>query len=120
MVKILVTDDSAFMRRILINALKKENYNDIIEGEDGTDAVALYEKEKPDLVLLDIVMKNMEGIEALKKIIEMDPNAKVAMITAVGQEQMVREAMSSGARDYIVKPFDSAKVIETVQKILNE
>ena len=118
MVKILVVDDSAFMRKILINTLKKEDYNDIVEGENGVEAVEKYKSEKPDLVLLDVVMEKKEGIDALKEIMAIDVTAKVIMVTAVGQEQMVREAMSSGAKGYIVKPFNAEKVIETVKELL--
>ena len=118
MAKILVVDDSAFMRKILINTLKKEGYTEIIEGENGIEAVDKYKAEKPALVLLDVVMEKKEGIDALKEIVAADPAAKVVMVTAVGQEQMVQEAMASGAKGYIVKPFDAAKVIETVKGLV--
>lgn len=118
MAKILVVDDSAFMRKILITTLKKEGYENIVEGENGIEAVEKYKTESPDLVLLDVVMEKKEGIDALKEIMAADASAKVVMVTAVGQEQMVREAMSSGAKGYIVKPFNTEKVIETVNGIL--
>lgn len=118
MAKILVVDDSAFMRKILISTLKKEGYEDIVEGENGVEAVEKFKSDKPDLVLLDVVMEKKEGIDALKEIIAADATAKVVMVTAVGQEQMVREAMSSGAKGYIVKPFNADKVAETVNGIL--
>ena len=118
MAKILIVDDSSFMRTLLKNTLKKANIASFAEAENGKDAIDKFKKEKPDLVLLDIIMEKKDGVEALKAIKKVSPKAKVIMITAVGQEQMVREAMKSGAEDYIVKPFNSAKVVATVKKAL--
>lgn len=118
MAKILLADDSAFMRKILINILNKEGHKDIIETENGEEAVAKFKKEKPDLVLLDIIMEKKDGIEALKDIMKADKDAKVVMVSAVGQEQMVKEAVTAGAQDFIVKPFNAEKVVETVKKML--
>ncbi len=116
--KILIVDDSTFMRKILINILLKMGYTEIIEAEDGNVAVTKYKAEKPALVLLDIIMENKDGIEALREIMASDKKAKVVMVSAVGQEQMVKEAMDLGAEDFIVKPFNASKVEETVRKIL--
>ena len=118
MPKILLADDSAFMRKILTNILTKEGYKDIIETEDDAAAVEKYKSEKPALVLLDIIMEKKDGIQALKEIMASDKKAKVVMVSAVGQEQMVKDAIKSGAHDFIVKPFDSKKVVDTVKKIL--
>ena len=118
MTKILLSDDSAFMRKILTNILNKEGYKDIIETVDGVEAVEKYKAEKPALVLLDIIMERKDGMQTLKEIMAYDKKAKVVMVSAVGQEQMVKEAIKSGAQDFIVKPFDSKKVIDTVKKIL--
>lgn len=118
MAKIMVADDSAFMRKIVINILSKEGYKDIVEAANGEETVEKFNSEKPDLVLLDIIMEKKDGIEAMKDIMAADGNAKVVMVSAVGQEQMVKEAMKLGAQDFIVKPFDEKKVAETVKKVL--
>ncbi len=118
MAKVLVADDSAFMRKILKNILVKAGHTDVVETADGEETVKKYNSEKPDLVLLDIIMEKKDGIEALKEIKAKDKGAKVVMVSAVGQEQMVKEAMELGANDFIVKPFDSSKVADTVKKVL--
>lgn len=116
--KILVVDDSTFMRKILMNILTKMGYTDIIEASDGDEAVQKYKVEKPALVLLDIIMEKKDGIEVLREVMASDKKAKIVMVSAVGQEQMVKEAMDIGAADFIVKPFNASKVEETVKKLL--
>ena len=118
MAKIMIVDDAAFMRTLLKNILFPKGYEIAGEADNGAAAVEKYKELKPDLVTMDIVMPNVNGIEALKKIREMDPNARVIMCTAVGQENMVRAAILSGAKGYIVKPFQAPKVLEEVQKVL--
>jgi len=118
MAKVLIADDSAFMRKILINTLKKIGHTDIVEASDGEESVNKFKTDKPDLVLLDIIMEKKDGIEVLKEVKTANKDAKVIMVSAVGQEQMVKEAMSLGANDFIVKPFNSAKVEETIKKVL--
>ncbi|HMK47507.1 MAG TPA: response regulator [Methanocella sp.] len=118
MAKIMIVDDAAFMRTLLKNILFPKGYEIAGEADNGAAAVEKYKELKPDLVTMDIVMPNVNGIEALKKIREMDPNARVIMCTAVGQENMVRAAIMSGAKGYIVKPFQAPKVLEEVQKVL--
>ena len=118
MPRIMIVDDSAFMRKILTGILKKAGYKDIVEADDGKIAVETYAAGKPDLVLLDIVMQT-SGIDALKQIRASDPGAKVIMVTAVGQESMIDEAMEAGALAYIVKPFREDKVIEAVKGALS-
>ena len=118
MAKILMADDSSFMRKILINILTKNGYSEIIEVSNGEEAVEKYKAENPDLVLLDIVMDKMNGIDALKKIKEINSDAKVLMVSAVGQEQMVNDAKSAGAQDFIVKPFNNDQVAEKIKNIL--
>ena len=115
---ILIVDDAAFMRMVIKNILVKEGYEVVGEAADGKEAVALYNDLRPALVLLDITMPEMDGIEALKKIIAADPQAKVVMCSALGQSSMVIEAIQAGARDYIVKPFQPDRVIEAVSKAL--
>ena len=113
--KILIADDSQFMRHILKDMLNAAGYMDTVECADGNECLARFNAEKPDLVLLDIIMPDLDGIEVLKKI---GKSAKVVVISAVGQEKMIDQAKSLGALDYIVKPFDNVKVIEVVKKIL--
>lgn len=116
--KILIVDDAAFMRMMIKDTLKKNGYENLIEAADGELAVQAYKAEKPDLVIMDITMPNKNGLEALKEIKEWDSNAKIVMCSAMGQESMVVEAIRSGAKDFIVKPFKADRVIKTVQGIL--
>ncbi len=116
--KILIVDDAAFMRMMIKDTLKKNGYENLLEAADGEIAVQTYKAEKPDLVILDITMPNKNGLDALKEIRQMDPNAKIVMCSAMGQESMVVEAIRSGARDFIVKPFKAERVLKTVQGIL--
>lgn len=116
--KILIVDDAAFMRMMIKNSLTGKGYTNIIEAGDGKEAVDTYAAEKPDLVILDITMPNMDGIQALQAIRSADPNAKVVMCSAMGQESMVVDAIRYGALDFIVKPFKPDRILQTVEKIL--
>lgn len=116
--KIMIVDDAAFMRMMIKDTLLKNGYENIIEAADGEIAVQSYKAEKPDLTLMDITIPNKNGLEALKEIKEMDPSAKIVMCSAMGQESMVVEAIRSGAKDFIVKPFKAERVLKTVQGIL--
>lgn len=118
MAKILTVDDAAFMRKVIKDTLSKAGYTEIYEAEDGAMAVEKYNELKPDLVLMDITMPNMDGLEALKAIRGSDPNANVVMCSAMGQESMVMDAVRSGAKDFIVKPFKPDRVLKTVSTIL--
>ncbi|PKN81945.1 MAG: two-component system response regulator [Chloroflexi bacterium HGW-Chloroflexi-9] len=111
MATILIADDAAFMR-MKIAALIKGLGHTVVEASDGVEAVARYREQRPDAVLLDITMPNMDGLEALKEIMAGDPTARVAMVTAMGQKQVVMEAIKTGAKDFVVKPFN-AELIET-------
>ena len=115
---ILVVDDAAFMRMMVKDILTKGGYNVVGEAENGVVAIQKYTELKPDLVLMDITMPEMDGIEALKKIKETDPNAAVIMCSAMGQQAMVIESIQSGAKDFIVKPFQADRVLEAVQKVV--
>ena len=115
---ILICDDAAFMRMMIKDILTKNGYNIAGEAENGAKAVEKYTELKPDLVLMDITMPEMDGIEALKKIKEIDPNASVIMCSAMGQQAMVIEAIQSGAKDFIVKPFQAERVLEAVKKVV--
>lgn len=115
---ILVCDDAAFMRMMIKDILTKNGYNIAGEAENGLKAVEKYNETKPDLVLMDITMPEMDGIQALKKIKELDPSANIIMCSAMGQQAMVIEAIQSGARDFIVKPFQAERVLEAVKKVV--
>lgn len=115
---ILVVDDAAFMRMMIKDILTKNGYNVAGEAENGAKAVEKYNELKPDLVLMDITMPEMDGIQALKGIKASDPSALVIMCSAMGQQAMVIEAIQSGAKDFIVKPFQADRVLEAVKKVV--
>lgn len=116
--RILITDDALFMRVTLKNILTKNGYEIAGEATNGREAVQLYASTQPDLVTMDITMPEMDGISAVREIKKADPEAKIIMCTAMGQKNMVMEAVAAGARDFIVKPFQPDKVLESVQKLL--
>lgn len=118
MAKILLVDDAAFMRKVIKDTLTKSGYTDLYEAEDGADAVEKFDQIQPDLVIMDITMPNMDGLEALKAIRGKYPNANVVMCSAMGQETMVFDAVRSGAKDFIVKPFKADRILKTVTSIL--
>ena len=115
---ILISDDAAFMRMMIKDILTKNGYNVVGEAENGLKAVEKYNELKPDLVLMDITMPEMDGIQALKKIKEADSSALVIMCSAMGQQAMVIESIQAGAKDFIVKPFQADRVIEAVKKVV--
>ena len=118
MAKILIVDDAAFMRKVIRDTLTKNGFTDLHEAVDGKDAVEKYFELQPDLVLMDITMPNMDGLEALKAIRAKDNKANVVMCSAMGQEAMVVQAIKEGAMDFIVKPFKPDRILQTVTKIL--
>lgn len=118
MANILVCDDAAFMRTSLKMMLEKNGHTVIGEAVNGEDALDKYMSLHPDLVTMDITMPDVDGLQGVKMIKEHDPAAKVIMISAMGQESMVREAILAGAKTFIVKPFKEDFVIETIKKIL--
>ncbi|MEH2942676.1 response regulator [Lachnospiraceae bacterium KK002] len=115
---ILICDDAAFMRMMIKDILTKNGYNIAGEAENGLKAVEKYNETKPDLVLMDITMPEMDGIQALKQIKAADPSACIIMCSAMGQQAMVIEAIQSGAKDFIVKPFQAERVLEAVKKVV--
>jgi two-component system chemotaxis response regulator CheY len=117
--RILITDDALFMRVTLKNILTKEGYEIAGEAANGRESVELYKATRPDLVTMDITMPEMDGISAVREIRSFDPHAKIIMCTAMGQKNMVMEAVTAGARDFIVKPFQPEKVLEAVHKLLD-
>ena len=116
--RVLICDDAAFMRMIIKHILTKNGYEIAGEAENGAIAVEKYSELQPDLVLMDITMPEMDGIQALKKIRANDGNANVIMCSAMGQQAMVIEAIQSGAKDFIVKPFQPDRVLEAVKKVI--
>lgn len=116
--KILTVDDSAFMRKLISNILTRQGYNDILFAGNGREALAVYELEKPDLVILDIIMPGMDGLTTIKALRKMDKKAKVVMVTAVGQEEIMDECKKMGAMGYITKPFDDKEIAALLEKIL--
>lgn len=120
MAKIMLVDDAAFMRMMVKDALTKAGYTDLIEAQDGAEAVEKFNAENPDLVFMDITMPNKDGLEALKEIKAAHPNANIVMCSAMGQEAMVIEAIKSGAKDFIVKPFKPDRIMKTVSSIVGE
>lgn len=117
MKKVLITDDASFMRMMLRNILEKNNYEVVGEAVNGADAVQKYMTLQPDFVTMDITMPEMNGIDAVHAIRNFDKNAKVIMVSAMGQQSMVMDAIKNGAKDFIVKPFDETKIIESVSKL---
>jgi Response regulator containing CheY-like receiver, AAA-type ATPase, and DNA-binding domains len=113
---ILICDDAAFMRMMIKDILTKNGYTVVGEAENGLKAVEKYAETKPDLVMMDITMPEMDGIQALKKIKSTDPSANIIMCSAMGQQAMVIESIQSGAKDFIVKPFQADRVLEAVKK----
>ncbi|MDD3043113.1 MAG: response regulator [Methanosarcinaceae archaeon] len=118
MAKIMIVDDAEFMRMIIKDILLKNKHEVVAEGADGEEAIEKYKASKPEIILLDIVMPKMEGVEALQKILEIDPEAKVVMCSSIGQQSVVKDALKIGAKDFIVKPFESANVLEVIEKVL--
>jgi two-component system chemotaxis response regulator CheY len=116
--QVLITDDTAFMRMTLRNILEKNGYKVVGEAEDGQVAVEKYMELRPDLVTMDITMPRMDGITAIKKIMESDPTAKIVVCSAMGQKALVIEALNAGASDFIVKPFQAERIINAVQKVI--
>ena len=115
---VLICDDAAFMRMMIKDILTKNGYNVCGEAENGLKAVEKYNELKPDLVLMDITMPEMDGIQALKNIKAANPGAMVIMCSAMGQQAMVIESIQAGAKDFIVKPFQADRVLEAVKKVV--
>ncbi len=124
-IKVLIVDDAMFMRNMIGDIFEGKKIDDqeftvVAEAENGIEAVERYKEHNPDIVTMDIVMPEMTGIEALKEIMKIDSDANVVMCSALGQDSLVMEALDSGARDFIVKPFQPEKVLDVVLRILKE
>jgi two-component system chemotaxis response regulator CheY len=118
MARVLVVDDAAFMRKMVSDALVKGGHEVVGEAGNGVEAIAQFQELKPDLMTLDITMPEKDGLAALAEIVAADPSARVVMCSALGQESKVLEAIKLGAKDFVVKPFQPARVIEAVGKAL--
>ncbi|MGX7327783.1 response regulator [Enterococcus bulliens] len=119
MKKVLIVDDAVFMRMKLKDILEKNGYEVVGEAQNGQEAFEKYQATTPDLVTMDITMPDVDGLEALKMIREIDSSAKVIMCSAMGQQGMVMDAIRAGAADFIVKPFDTDRVIKAIDKVLS-
>lgn len=120
MASILIADDAKFMRLMLKKILVGQGHKVLAEASNGEEVIKLYARLRPDLVTMDIVMPSPNGIDCVKRIREFDPHARIVMVTALGQETMVVEALKAGASDFVIKPFKPDKIIKTVEKILNK
>jgi two-component system chemotaxis response regulator CheY len=118
--KVLIVDDALFMRNMLRDIFVKGGYSIVGEAANGVEAVEKFQEFKPDLVTMDIVMPLKSGIEALQEINLIDPNARVVMCSALGQDALVVEAVEAGARDFIVKPFQEQRVLDVVRRVLGQ
>ncbi|MFP4016974.1 MAG: response regulator [Halanaerobiales bacterium] len=114
--RVMVVDDAAFMRLNLKNILK-DTYEVVGEAQNGQEAVTMYQDLKPDIVTMDITMPVMDGLEAIRAIKKVDSDAKIIVCSAMGQQKMIIEAIEAGAKDFIVKPFKEARVLEAVKKL---
>jgi len=119
MARVLVVDDAAFMRKLLSDALVSGGHEVVGEAGNGAEAVVRWQELRPELTTLDITMPEKDGLAALAEIMAIDPSARVVMCSALGQEGKVLEAVKLGARDFVVKPFQPARVLEAVGKALN-
>jgi len=117
--RVMIVDDAAFMRMMIKDILVKNGYEVVGEASNGAEAVEKYKELKPDLVTMDITMPEMDGVAALKEIKKMDPSARIVMCSAMGQQAMVIDAIQSGAKDFIVKPFQNDRVLEAIKKAVS-
>jgi two-component system chemotaxis response regulator CheY len=117
--RVLLVDDAKFMRLMLRDILEKAGYEVVSEASNGKEAIREYQDKKPDLVTMDIIMPEVSGVEAATEIIKSDPSAKILMVSAMGQQELVKESLDAGACDFIVKPFVSEEVLKKVKEVLN-
>jgi two-component system chemotaxis response regulator CheY len=116
--RVLICDDAMFTRTLINDILVKAGYEIVGEASNGLQAIEGYKEVNPDIVIMDLIMPDMGGIEAIKKIKELDPNAVVIVCSAMGQQALVMEALDAGAKDFIVKPFQPAQILDTLKKLL--
>jgi two-component system chemotaxis response regulator CheY len=118
--RVLVVDDAIFMRKMISDIIEGNDMEVVGEADTGALAVEKYKELKPDLVTMDIIMPEMNGIDAVRQIMLNDPQARIVMCSALGQQALVQDALAAGARDFLIKPFNPSRVIEVVSKILNQ
>lgn len=115
---VMIVDDVPFVRKTLSEILTAAHFTVVAEAADGKEAIEHYIKLQPDLVTMDVVMPNMSGIEATRKLVKADKNAKIVMVSAMGQESLIMEAINAGAKDYVLKPFDAEEIVKTLEHVL--
>jgi two-component system chemotaxis response regulator CheY len=120
MAKIMIVDDAMFMRLVLRNIIVEMGFEEICEATNGLEAIQLYQEQRPDIVTMDITMPDMDGYTAVTEIIKLYPDARIIMCSAVGQQRMVLNAIMAGAKDFIVKPFDKKRVIDSLTSVLSK
>jgi len=118
--RVLIVDDAIFMRKMISDILVENGMEVVGEADTGVKAVEKFMELRPDLVTMDIIMPEMNGIDAVRKIVEFDRQAKVVMCSALGQQALVQEAITAGARDFLIKPFNAARVVEVIAKVFNQ
>jgi len=116
---VVVIDDASFMRSMIKRIVSQNDEFEVVgEGEDGLEAIVLAKKLKPDIMTLDVTLPNMDGIDAIKPILKASPNTKILIVSAMGQQSMMIEAIKLGAKDFIVKPFEESQILEVIKKIM--
>jgi two-component system, chemotaxis family, chemotaxis protein CheY len=118
--RVLIVDDLSFIKLLIRDTLEKTGFEVVGEASNGIEAIELYRKLKPDVVLMDITMPRMDGIQALQEIIKYDKNAKVIMCSALGQQRLIIQSIQYGAKDFIVKPFKQERIVGAIKKVLNQ
>jgi two-component system chemotaxis response regulator CheY len=118
-INVLIADDLTFIKLVLRDLVEKAGFRVVAEASNGKQAIELYKDKRPDIVLMDITMPELDGLQALKKILEYDPQAKIIMCSALGQQTLIVQALQLGAKDFIVKPFREERVVAAIKKILD-
>lgn len=118
-IKFVITDDAIFMRTLLRNIIEQyEGYEVVGEASNGREAIEVAKKYQPDVLTLDITMPEMDGIRAVKEILKVSPKTRIIMVSAMGQQSMVIEAIKQGAKDFVIKPFDKSRVYQSIKNVL--
>ena len=118
--RVLIVDDAIFMRKMISDILVENGMEVVGEADTGAKAVEKYTELRPDLVTMDIIMPEMNGIDAVRKVVEFDSKARIVMCSALGQQALVQEAITAGAKDFLIKPFNAARVVEVIAKVFNQ
>lgn len=118
--RVLIVDDAIFMRKMISEILIENGMEIAGEADTGAKAIERYKELHPDLVTMDIIMPEMNGIDAVRKILESDSQARIIMCSALGQQALVQEALNAGAKDFLIKPFNAARVVEVIAKVTNQ